>query len=155
MLKDGLVQDVDLFLLTPIMAANNQFVVMHHITQALANHKAGPSARKNLLEGIQRGEIQSWLGLAGEEGNRRIVGMLFTIAAIDRYLDLKKLTIYGLHMKEQLSPEAISKCLSTLEAHAKKYGFAQIEAVTAIRGIGKLLERHGWTNGQSILTKEI
>lgn len=155
MLKDTLVQDVDLFLLKPLMISKYQNIIMHHLTAALADQKAGPNARINLMKGIQHGDIQVWLGVAGPEEERRIVGMVFTTVSSDPYLGVKRLLVYGLHMKEQPSPESMKKCVEGLEAYAKKRGCHIMTAQTNVRGIARILERYGWTNGQSVLTKEI
>lgn len=155
MLKDTLVQDADLFLLKPAMLAKYQGLVMHHLALALANEKAGKSARLNLLKGLQHGDIQAWLGVAGEEDSRRIVGLVFTTVTIDPWLDVRRLLVYGLHMKEQLSKDALEHCLGVIEAYAKKRGCHLMEARTSVNGVARILNSNGWANGQSILTKEI
>lgn len=155
MLKDTLVQDVDLFLLKPLMVSKYQLVIMHHLTQALADQKAGKNARANLMKGVMGGDIQAWLGVTGPDDARRIVGMIFTTISADRYLDVRRLVVYGLHMKEQLSPDAMIKAMDRIVDHAKKSGCSSIIAQTNVRGISRLLERHGWTNGQAVLTKEL
>ena len=78
MLKDSLVQEVDLFLLKPLVISKRQAIIMYHLTEALADQKAGKDARKNLMEGLVHGDIQAWLGVTGEEGSRRPIGMIFT-----------------------------------------------------------------------------
>jgi hypothetical protein len=155
MLKDTLVKEVDLFLLKPIMAAKHQVLLMSHLMEAIKDQKTGPEARLNLMLALQRGDIQPWIGVTGPEGARRIAGVVFTMLAKDHLLDMPKLVIYGLHMNEQLAPEAMDKCINSICDYAKKRGCRRIEAVTAVHGVAKLLERHGWTNGQSILKKEL
>lgn len=155
MLKDTLVQDVDLFMLKPLMISKYQSVIMHHLTEALADQKAGPNARLNLMKGVQHGDIQAWLGVAGPEDARRVVGMLFTTISSDPYLGVRRLLVYGLHMKEQLSPDSMAKCIRELATHAKKNGCSLMMAQTNVHGVKRLLERNGWTNGQSVLTKEL
>lgn len=155
MLKDTLVKEVDLFLLKPIMAAKHQVLLMSHLMEALKDQKTGPDARLNLMLALQRGDIQPWIGVTGPEGERRIAGVVFTIIDTGRMLGVPKFVIYGLHMNEQLAPEAMEKCLNSICDYAKKRGCREIEAVTAVHGVAKLLERHGWTNGQSILKKEL
>jgi len=155
MLKDSLVQEVDLFLLKPLMVSKYQGLIMHHLTEALSDQKAGKNARLNLLKGVQQGGIQAWLGVAGPDDARRIVGMLFTTVSFDPYLEVRKLLIYGLHMKEQPSPAAMTNGLKALAEYAKIHGCNQMVAQTNVRGISRLLERHGWTAGQAVLVKEL
>lgn len=155
MLKDSLVQEVDLFLLKPLMVSKYQALIMHHLTEALADQKAGKNARLNLLKGVQHGDIQAWLGVTGPDDARRIIGMVFTSISTDPWLDVKRLLIYGLHMKEQLSSEALTHCFGVLEKHAKNCGCYAMRAGTTVHGINRLLKRHGWTSGPSVLVKEI
>lgn len=155
MLKDSLIQEVDLFLLRPLMVSKYQALIMHHLTAALADQKAGKDARLNLMKGVVHGDIHAWIGVSGQENERRIVGMIFTTITMDPFLGIRRLLIYGLHMKEQLAPVAIGECLQSLADYGKKRGCNIMEAHTRVRGITILLERNGWQNGQSVLTKEL
>jgi hypothetical protein len=155
MLKDALVQEVDLFLLKPAMVAKYQSLLLHHLAKSLEGQKAGKDARMNLLKGLHAGDIQAWLGVAGPEDARRIVGLVFTAISVDPYLAIRRMLVYGLHMQEQLSPDAVAKCLGILGKYAEKRGCYAMVAQTSVRGVARLLENNGWTNGQSVLTKEI
>lgn len=155
MLKDTLVQDADLFLVTPTVLAKNQHIIMHHLSEALVSQRVGKDAGVKLVKALHAGDIQAWLGIAGEDGARRIVGMVFTTVSSDPYLGVRRLVVYGLHLKEQLGKEAMAKCMEALEKHAKKRGCDTMVAQTSVRGVSRMLEQHGWTNGQCVLTKEI
>lgn len=155
MLKDSLVQEVDLFLLKPLMVSKYQALIMHHLTAALADQKAGKNARLNLLKGVQQGGIQAWLGVAGPDDARRIVGMLFTSTYTDTYLDVKNMLIYGLHMNEQISPAAMKNGIDVLAGHARNCGCVQMVTQTNVRGLSRILKDNGWTNGPAVLTKEL
>lgn len=155
MLKDTLIADVDLFPVKPLVAAKYNWVIRHHLQKALEGQLAAPDAMVKLIKAVHHGDIQAWLGIAGEEDARKIIGMLFTSISTDPYLGARRLLVYGLNLEAQIAPEAFSKCMNTLAEYARKRGCHTMIAQTKVKGLGRLLERNGWTNGMSILTKEL
>jgi hypothetical protein len=154
-IKDNLIREVDLFLMKPLLVAKYQGVIRRNLLLALEGQPAGPNAIANLIAAVHHGDIQAWVGVAGEEGNRKMVGMVFTTVATDYFLGTSRLVVYGLNAEARVSPDAFAKGLNTLVEYAKKRGCRTMVAQTSVRGIRKVLEGNGWTNGQCVLTKDL
>lgn len=155
MLKDTLIADVDLFLVQPLLVSKWQGVIRHNLQRALAGEKVGPKGLQNLLTAVHHGDIQVWVGVAGDEGERRTIGMLFTRVVNDPFLDSKRLLIYGLNLEAKISVESMTKCIDTLAVFARQRGCYAMVAQTRVNGIGRILENNGWTNGAKTFSKEL
>lgn len=155
MLKDSLIQDVDLFLMKPLLISKYQGVIRKNLAEAMEGQKGGPNAMRNLIAAVHHGDIQAWLGVAGPEGDRKMIGMLFTRVTPDRLMETKTLLIYGFNLKAQLHPDAYEKGFQTLADYARQHGCYALVAQTKVGGLRKLLDRYGWSNGMTTHTKEL
>lgn len=122
---------------------------------ASIKRRQGPRAvwtPEHVRQAIEQGRGDLWLAMVGDE----LVGFTVTQMAMNHFLNVVDgMFVWMAYYKPGDKSGAVKAMDRHIEQVAKDRGCAYIEAMTARKGLGRRLARHGWECVLYVLRKDL
>ena len=135
--------------------AQNWTVVSYALRQALPPVAGeGDDKINNILESILLGGMQVWYTSPDAEG-KQIRSILFTYVLTDPLSKVKSLLCYALYSFVRMTPEDADILYEGIIKYAKGKGCVRLAAYTINENLKSIMEKYGFENYWSFVTKEL